>query len=126
MLRGKWISAAIWIVASAISVEAADSSGPLTMVVMDPLAKELSCPCVQGYAQRDYLKLGEFLTQRLGRRVDVVFSESLSKALKDDPQARADIVIGKQSVVRSDSAKCGRVLARVAMLTGKDGATTQT
>ena len=31
------------------------------MVVMDPLALPLSCPCVKGYAQRNYDKLGEKL-----------------------------------------------------------------
>ena len=30
-----------------------ESTSPLVLVVMDPLAKELSCPCVKGYAQRE-------------------------------------------------------------------------
>lgn len=30
---------------------------PLCVVVMDPLASQLSCPCVEGYAQRDYAAL---------------------------------------------------------------------
>jgi ABC-type phosphate/phosphonate transport system substrate-binding protein len=98
----------------------------LTLVVMDPLAKELSCPCVQGYAQRDYNQFAEWLAKQLGRKVEIVFSESLVKALKDDPNGRADIVIGKQSVVRHDAAKLGRTLQRTALLSGKDGATTQT
>ena len=48
------------------SEEAAPStdgrSQPLSLVVMDPLAAPLSCPCVQGYAQRQYEKLAEYLT----------------------------------------------------------------
>src|SRR5947208_3409602 len=34
---------------------------PLTLIVMDPLAAPLSCPCVKGYAQRDYEKLAKQL-----------------------------------------------------------------
>ena len=55
---------------------AAPSDG-LTMVVMDPLALPLSCPCVKGYAQRDYDQLGKYLAQRLKTTVTVVFSDSL-------------------------------------------------
>jgi len=32
----------------------ADNTRPLSLVVMDPLAAPLSCPCVEGYAQRKY------------------------------------------------------------------------
>jgi hypothetical protein len=35
----------------------AGDPAPLTMIVMDPLAAPLACPCVKGYAQRDYEKL---------------------------------------------------------------------
>ena len=99
---------------------------PLVMVVMDPLAKELSCPCVKGYAQRDYAKLAEFLTSRLGRRVEISFSESLVTAVEKNTDGRADIVIGKQSVVRYDAEKLSRTFHRTALLSGKDGALTQT
>jgi hypothetical protein len=34
--------------------------GDLTIVVMDPLALPLSCPCVKGYAQRKYETLAEY------------------------------------------------------------------
>ena len=30
---------------------------PIMLIVMDPLAKEMACACVKGYAQRDYRKL---------------------------------------------------------------------
>jgi len=95
----------------------------LRLVVMDPLAKELSCPCVQGYAQRDYLQLAKYLESKLGVPVDVGFSESLVKALKDDE--RAEIVIGKRSVVEHDAGRAKRGFEYVASLTGKDGKTTQ-
>ncbi len=98
----------------------------LTIVVMDPLALPLSCPCVKGYAQRDYDKLGTYLEQKLGRSVKVAFSESLVTALKDKTDGKADVVIGKYSVVNFDAKRAGMKFAPVADLTGKDGKTTQT
>src|ERR1700730_15846655 len=53
-----------------------------TVIVMDPLALPLSCPCVKGYAQRDYEQLGKFLEGRLKRPVRVVFSETVRDALE--------------------------------------------
>lgn len=101
-------------------------AAPLVMVVMDPLAKELSCPCVKGYAQREYPKLAEFLGARLGRKVEVVFSESLVTALQKTPNGRADIVFGKDSVVKYDAKKLKLTLRPAAALSDKNGLTTQT
>jgi len=98
----------------------------LTMVVMDPLALPLSCPCVKGYAQRKYDKLGEKLQSDLHRPVKVVFNESLTSALKGDAHGKADLVIGKHSVVLFDAERSGQKLRAIASLTGKDGSTTQT
>ncbi|MFL5327476.1 MAG: PhnD/SsuA/transferrin family substrate-binding protein [Gemmataceae bacterium] len=97
-----------------------------TVVVMDPLALPLSCPCVKGYAQRDYGKLGTYLEQKLGQPVKVEFSESLVKALQDKTDGKADLVIGKYSVVQFDAKRSGQKLTPLASLTGKDGKTTQT
>lgn len=98
----------------------------LTVVVMDPLAEPLSCPCVQGYAQRKYQKLGEFVEALLERPVRIAYSDSLVAALKEKTSGRADLVIGKHSVVEHDARQAGLALRHVAALTGKDGATTQT
>jgi ABC-type phosphate/phosphonate transport system substrate-binding protein len=98
----------------------------IVMVVMDPLALPLSCPCVKGYAQRDYDKLGAKLQQELGHPVRVIYNESLTTALKGDAHGRADVVIGKHSVVLFDAKRSGIKMLPVASLTGKDGATTQT
>lgn len=95
----------------------------LVLVVMDPLAAPLSCPCVEGYAQRNYDKLAEFLTSQLGRPVVAVYNASLPAALKMDTQDRADIVIGKHSVVLFDAKKAGKQMRPVLSLTGKDGKT---
>ncbi|MFO1092801.1 MAG: PhnD/SsuA/transferrin family substrate-binding protein [Planctomycetaceae bacterium] len=103
---------------------AADSQ-PLTMIVMDPLAAPLSCPCVKGYAQRKYEELGKYLEQELGRPVRIEFSESLGKAL-DKTDRHADLVIGKRSVVAAQSKQHKVPLSAVLALSGKDGQTTQT
>lgn len=102
------------------------TSHPLTVVVMDPLAAPLACDCVQGYAQRKYEALGEYLEASLGRPVKVVWSSSLAVALKEEAEGRADLVIGKHSVVRSDAKRAKLDVTPIAMLTSRDGATTQT
>ncbi len=106
---------------------AADGPG-LTLVVMDPLAAPLSCPCVKGYAQRDYAALGAHLSKAVGREVQVLFNESLVGAAGvagAGKAARVDLVIGKRSVVEADAVRAGRTLLPVAALTDLDGATTQ-
>ncbi len=102
----------------------ADNS--ISMVVMDPLAEPLSCPCVQGYAQRKYEKLAEFLEKKLGQPVHVTFAESFENALAKKDCQVIDIAIGKDSVVRYDAAEKGMKVRPVARLTGQDGVSTQT
>lgn len=104
----------------------AATQSPLSLVVMDPLAAPLSCPCVEGYAQRDYAQLGKFLEERLGRPVTVTFSDSLAGALQKEGCTHADIIVGKDSVVRADAAKSNHQLQAVGRLTGQEGDTTQT
>src|SRR3954466_4188394 len=98
----------------------------LSMVVMDPLAEPLSCPCVKGYAQRKYEKLSEYLSAELGRPVQVTFAESFEKALAKESCKSIDIAIGKDSVVRADAATAKLQVTPVARLTGQDGLATQT
>ncbi len=102
------------------------AESPLTMVVMDPLAAPLSCPCVEGYAQRKYEVLGEYLSKKLSRPVKVIFTESLKLAVDQKKLDQADIIIGKDSVVRFDSRRIEEPVEAIARLTGKDGKTTQT
>ena len=98
----------------------------LTMLVMDPLAKELSCPCVKGYAQREYNDLGKHLAVKLKRPVTVVFSETLVGALKTNKLPDGvDLIIGKRSVVEFDSRAAELAVTPLAALSGKDGVTTQ-
>src|SRR5207244_4173948 len=100
---------------SVTSVKGAEGEAEaLTIVVMDPLAIELSCPCVKGYAQRNYQQLAKFLEQRLQRKVELAFSESLVIALKEKTKGRADLVIGKCSVVKFDATKASKNLQQIA------------
>ena len=96
---------------------------PLRIVVMDPLCDRLACDCVEGYAQRKYDVLGEFLQRRLGRRVEISYAEALSS-----PHARMrqgiDLIIGKLSLVEFDAKKAKLDVRTIAMLTGKDGKAT--
>ncbi|MFO0915072.1 MAG: PhnD/SsuA/transferrin family substrate-binding protein [Pirellulales bacterium] len=108
------------------AVEKIKEPTELVMVVMDPLAKPLSCPCVAGYAQRDYQRLADALTEELGLPVKVHFKESLTGALQNDTRGRADLVIGKHSVVLYDSKRSKLDVTPVARLTGKQGGTTMT
>jgi len=72
----------------------------LRMLVMDPLAGPLACDCVEGYAQRQYEKLAEFLIEKLGRAVEVVYAESLQELQQRGAGGAIDLIIGKDSTVR--------------------------
>ena len=97
---------------------------PLTLIVMDPLAAPLSCPCVEGYAQRKYEALAAHLKESTGRDVQLVFAQALSTALKET-DSKADIIIGKDSVVRADAAVAKIDVLPLAQLTDKTGSTRQ-
>ncbi len=101
-----------------------DQLAAFHLVVMDPLAAPLSCPCVEGYAQRKYEALAKHLEAALGREVHLTFSETLEKALREN-KGQADLIIGKDSVVRADAAKAALEVRAVAALTDKKGSTTQ-
>lgn len=121
-IRPAWIaslSVLMFLTSQAMAAE------PFVLVVMDPLAKELSCPCVKGYAQRDYNKLGKYLEQELKQPVKVVFMESLKEGLSREGLAGADLIIGKHSVVLTQSKAMDMPAEPVASLTGKAGGTTQ-
>ena len=102
---------------------AENDSPPLRIVVMDPLCDRLACDCVEGYAQRKYDVLGEFLQRQLGRRVEIRYAEALSS-----PHARMqqgiDLIIGKFSLVEFDAKEAKLDVRTIAMLTGKDGQAT--
>jgi len=129
--RRDWISASItagaavsiaWsVIALATEPPASPDEEPLCVVVMDPLAAQLSCPCVAGYAQRDYLALGRHLERALGRPVKIGFGESLARGTQASGYPRAHVVIGKHSVVREDGKAGGIVVEPLASLTDRHG-----
>lgn len=92
---------------------------------MDPLSSQLACACVEGYAQRDYQKFALHLSKKTGRPVHVVFSETLAEGLKE-ADGKADIVIGKHSVILSASKKEKIELSPVFQLTDKQDSIEQT
>ncbi|HQR42041.1 MAG TPA: PhnD/SsuA/transferrin family substrate-binding protein [Gemmatales bacterium] len=104
----------------------AEEKQVMTMIVMDPLSAPLSCDCVKGYAQRDYEKLAKYLEQQLNISVQVHFAESLAAALERKSQGKADLIIGKHSVIAHQGPLSKLSLKPIASLTGKDGSTTQT
>jgi len=109
-----------------LAAERAEADNGITMVVMDPLAAPLACDCVAGYAQRQYGVLAIYLEKKLGRPVRVVYGEELGRAIRSSASGRADLIIGKQSVVEYDAAERKLKIRPVARLTGKDGKTTLT
>jgi ABC-type phosphate/phosphonate transport system substrate-binding protein len=113
------------LVVPAAAEEAPIPAGAFVVLVTDPLAADLSCPCVKGYGQRDYAPLGKHLEAAIGRPVSVVYSSSLTKGLRKTDN-RADLVIGKDSAVRAEAAAGKLALTHVAALTGLDGKTTHT
>ena len=129
--RRGWISVSItagfaasiaWsVVALAAEPPAASDQEPLCVVVMDPLSAQLSCPCVAGYAQRDYLAFGQHLEKALGRPVKIGFGESLARGTQASGCPRAHVVIGKHSVVREDGKAAGIVVEPLASLTDRKG-----
>lgn len=126
-MKRNFLALAVAFAAIATCLIAADNKAPaLTLVIMDPLALPLSCPCVKGYAQRDYDQLARYMEQQLGRPVEIAFAESLTAALKKKTNGKADVVIGKRSVVVHDAKKADMKFTPMASLTGKDGKTTQT
>jgi ABC-type phosphate/phosphonate transport system substrate-binding protein/outer membrane protein assembly factor BamB len=98
---------------------------PLRMAVMDPLCKQLACPCVKGFAQRDYQALATFMSGKLGRRVEAFVQESLKEAARVT-DGKLDLVVGKDSVVRAKALAANIPVTPLAMLTDRDGKTTFT
>ena len=96
-----------------------------TVVVMDPMAGPLACDCVQGYAQRKYEALADYLAHKTGKTFRVVWSESLEVAIDGDAAGKADLVIGKDSVIRHESKKIHKAFEPVASLTDKQGSPNQ-
>jgi ABC-type phosphate/phosphonate transport system substrate-binding protein len=104
---------------------AGDGNEPICLAVMDPLAARLSCPCVAGYAQRDYEALASHLEQKLGRPVKTGFGESLRRATETADCPVPHIIIGKHSVVKADARAAGLNIEPMLALSDLQGQTVQ-
>jgi len=105
------------------------AAGPFVIAVMDPLAKELACDCVAGFAQRDYKALADHL-KKTGdpafAEIELVFAGSLQAAINKSSQKRVDMIIGKDSVVRHELQQAKIPAIGIARLTDKEGEATFT
>ncbi len=112
------VSVCVAIIAFANFSVAADKSSDtaMTLIVMDPMAAPLACDCVKGYAQRKYDELGTFLNGKLNRKVTIVWAESLEAALEKSG-GKADLIIGKHSVVLADAKEAHLEFKPLARLT---------
>ncbi len=117
---------AIWAGFAAPMARAEAAVKPLAMVIMDPLAKELACACVKGYAQRDYPKLAAYLATELGQPTTFLFAEDLAGALAKLAPNQEILVIGKHSVVTHDAGPAGFKCQPLCRLTAQDGRVTLT
>jgi len=95
----------------------------ITLAVSDPLALPLACACVDGFAQRDYEKLGKFLEKELGVSVKVVFNGSIDGA-KRLAKGKLHLLVGKDSILRNDAKESKLPLRPIAALTNNEGVTT--
>ncbi len=109
-------------VVTAEASPAADQPAAITLLVTDPLSKELACDCVAGYAQRRYDALAMVLEKRLGQRVSSVCGTELKAYWGDDQSV--GLIVGKHSDVLCQAAQMGRKLYPLAALTDRDGKTT--
>src|SRR5205814_2327732 len=101
-------------------------SEPILLVVMDPLAKELACACVKGYAQRDYRKLAARLESALKQRVSIEFSDDLAESMALASPGQEVMVIGEQSLVALGAKRAALKCHPVCELTDLDGSTSVT
>ena len=99
---------------------------PILFVVMDPLAKELACTCVKGYAQRDYRKLAARLEKAVKQKISIEFSDDLAESMTGVNPGREVIVVGDASLAAAGAKKAGLKSHAVCELTDLDGSTTLT
>ena len=98
------------------------ATAALTILVADPLAKDLACDCVARFAQRRYDALAMVLQRRLNRPVTSLATTELGAYWKDG--APVSLVIGKYSDVIYQAAQLKRKVTPIAALTDQQGAAT--
>jgi outer membrane protein assembly factor BamB len=124
--RGAMIVALSLTVGSLFAAPAERRSEPITLIVMDPLAKELACACVKDYGQRDYRKLAARLETSIKQRVSIEFSDDLAETMATDGAGREVIVIGDRSLVLHGAKQAALKCHPICELTDRNGDTTLT
>lgn len=104
--------------------ENAKEQSPLVLAVMDPLAIDLACACIEGFAQRKYRVLAEHLKTELDRPVSCLFSNALKPLITKSPTGKVDLIIGKDAEVKHYAKEAAMKIKPVAKLTNKDDKTT--
>jgi ABC-type phosphate/phosphonate transport system substrate-binding protein len=108
---------------------AVDPYGPkdaaITIVVMDPMSAPLACDCVQGYAQRKYERLADYLAGNLKTTIRIVWSENLANVVEGSQATPFSVVIGKDSVVRTQAKEAKLDFQPLVQLTDKQGSVWQ-
>lgn len=119
-----WIGVACLIligVSSPGAVAAEKKPDPVRMVVLDPLAKELACACVQGHGQRDYRKLAARLEKAVQKRMAIEFSDDLVETLSGVRPDSEVIVIGDRALVADAGRRTPVKIRPVCELTDREG-----
>lgn len=123
------IAALLWAgsVQSAFAAEKNDGApakAPLTVIVLDPLSRELACACVQGFGQRDYRKVSARLAAELKERVSIEFSDDLVDTLQLIGDANGEyLLIGDRFLTAANARKAGLKCQPLCELSDRDGAT---
>ncbi len=120
--RAWGVGLGLWLVGLTLSVRAGER---LLLAVTDPLAREHACACVAGLAQRDYRALARYLARRLQQPVETAFPEAAALASPAPSQRVADLVVGRKAEVEAVYAAAGERLTLLALLTDREGKTTQ-
>ncbi|HEX7862971.1 MAG TPA: PQQ-binding-like beta-propeller repeat protein [Verrucomicrobiae bacterium] len=125
VLRG---AAALLCCTLALASFAAEQNGParpLTLIVMDPLSRELNCVCVKGNGQRDYRKLSARLAAALKEKVNIEFSDDLADTLSLIGGNKGEyLIIGDRSIIAHAAEKAGLKCKPLCALSDRDGKTT--
>lgn len=108
-----WLGALLAIAAVCAGCRAKPQA-PLDILVTDPIAEQFACDCVSPSMMHSYGRLAGFLQERMGRPVRVVYAEDLAAG-------KADLVIGKRSVLLHQAGKLGMRLRALGALTDAEG-----
>ena len=125
----RWAGAALCCMVAFTSIAAEQKRGsasgrPLTLIVMDPLSRELNCVCVKGNGQRDYRKLSARLASAIKEKVNIEFSDDLADTLSLIGGKNGEyLIIGDRSLVAHAAEKAGLKCKSICALTDRDGKT---